>query len=151
MNRPGRGATCGKLAGPHAIGVLPLTTKRCAIDPAVVCPVAAVTVPTTPSPAVGPIIALLSRIMHLSSSRMRIETTSGTSLHGCPHRAVRPWTMVSKTVVSFDEFCPVLWQCCWFLVLFAASFEVSCSPLLSTAFTLFPCRPFARDLQSFDT
>ena len=80
--------TCGKSPGPHAIAVLPPSTKRRAIDPTVVCPVAAVIVPTTPSPAVGmmgPIIALLSRIMHLPSSSVRLELV--------------PWLVVSTMTV----------------------------------------------------
>ena len=84
--------TCGTSPGPHAIAVLPPSTKRCAIDPTVVCPVVAVIVPTTPSPAVGmigPIIALLSRIMHLPSSSVRLELV--------------PW-LVHHDCVLFDEF-----------------------------------------------
>ena len=43
----------------------------------------------------------------------------------CPHRAVRPWTMLSKTVVWFDELCPPFCPVAVLLVFvpFAASVE----------------------------
>ena len=102
----------GGCSGPHPISVLPLSTLRQAIDPTVVCPVAAVVGPTTPSPAAGPIVALVSQDhapAHFPTVRIQpFAASMGTSLHGvsaqtCPSASTCPvgrWRPTRQCVLS---------------------------------------------------